>query len=156
MPESAQSARLTGHALWQVIGVGGGGSNAVNRMIQSDLRGVEFWITNTDSQAGTCSKQMPSCHLVGQANSCNDQSWTQDSQAFLSCCDLSITEESSIVTVLRLKAVNGSLALQAKSPIRRLGHHCSVVASYLEVRGAFELFPACHAQSRRARRGNRE
>ena len=36
----------------QVIGVGGGGSNAVNRMIQSDLRGVEFWITNTDSQAG--------------------------------------------------------------------------------------------------------
>ena len=35
----------------KVIGVGGGGSNAVNRMIQSDLQGVEFWIVNTDAQA---------------------------------------------------------------------------------------------------------
>lgn len=34
----------------QVIGVGGGGSNAVNRMLSSDLQGVEFWIVNTDSQ----------------------------------------------------------------------------------------------------------
>lgn len=33
-----------------MIGVGGGGSNAVNRMLQSDLQGVEFWILNTDSQ----------------------------------------------------------------------------------------------------------
>ncbi|KAE8664177.1 Cell division protein FtsZ [Hibiscus syriacus] len=35
----------------KVIGVGGGGSNAVNRMIESSLRGVEFWIVNTDVQA---------------------------------------------------------------------------------------------------------
>ena len=35
----------------QVIGVGGGGSNAVNRMLKSDLQGVEFWVINTDSQA---------------------------------------------------------------------------------------------------------
>jgi cell division protein FtsZ len=35
----------------KVIGVGGGGGNAVNRMIQSDLSGVEFWTTNTDAQA---------------------------------------------------------------------------------------------------------
>ena len=34
----------------QVIGVGGGGSNAVNRMLQSELTGVELWIINTDSQ----------------------------------------------------------------------------------------------------------
>lgn len=33
-----------------MIGVGGGGSNAVNRMLSSDLQGVEFWIANTDSQ----------------------------------------------------------------------------------------------------------
>eukprot|EP00976_Prorocentrum_cordatum_P024285 494587-Prorocentrum_minimum.AAC.3 len=33
-----------------VIGTGGGGSNAVNRMIESQIRGVEFWIVNTDSQ----------------------------------------------------------------------------------------------------------
>lgn len=35
----------------KVVGVGGGGSNAVNRMIQSDLRGVEYYVVNTDAQA---------------------------------------------------------------------------------------------------------
>ncbi len=35
----------------KVIGVGGGGGNAVNRMIASDLTGVEFWSFNTDAQA---------------------------------------------------------------------------------------------------------
>ncbi|HEX3015493.1 MAG TPA: cell division protein FtsZ [Desulfobacteria bacterium] len=35
----------------KVIGVGGGGSNAVNRMISAGLRGVEFITVNTDSQA---------------------------------------------------------------------------------------------------------
>jgi cell division protein FtsZ len=35
----------------KVIGVGGAGGNAVNRMIDSDIRGVEFITTNTDVQA---------------------------------------------------------------------------------------------------------
>src|SRR5580704_1310929 len=35
----------------KVIGVGGGGSNAVNRMVQTGLEGVEFIIANTDRQA---------------------------------------------------------------------------------------------------------
>ncbi|MEE9218091.1 MAG: cell division protein FtsZ [Acidobacteriota bacterium] len=35
----------------KVIGVGGGGGNAVNRMIAANLRGVEFLATNTDCQA---------------------------------------------------------------------------------------------------------
>ncbi|XP_078176311.1 homolog of bacterial cytokinesis Z-ring protein FTSZ 1-1 [Carex rostrata] len=35
----------------KVIGVGGGGNNAVNRMIGSGLQGVEFYAVNTDSQA---------------------------------------------------------------------------------------------------------
>lgn len=35
----------------KVIGVGGGGSNAVNRMIASEVAGVEFWSINTDAQA---------------------------------------------------------------------------------------------------------
>ena len=34
----------------KVGGVGGGGGNAVNRMIQSGLSGVEFWLMNTDLQ----------------------------------------------------------------------------------------------------------
>lgn len=35
----------------RVIGVGGGGGNAVNRMIEADLSGVEFFAINTDLQA---------------------------------------------------------------------------------------------------------
>src|SRR6476646_3414973 len=35
----------------KVIGVGGGGSNAVNRMVQVGLDGVEFIVANTDLQA---------------------------------------------------------------------------------------------------------
>src|SRR3954466_10053142 len=35
----------------KVIGVGGGGSNAVNRMVKSGLDGVEFMVANTDVQA---------------------------------------------------------------------------------------------------------
>lgn len=35
----------------KVIGVGGGGSNAVNRMIEHGVRGVEFIVVNTDAQA---------------------------------------------------------------------------------------------------------
>ena len=35
----------------KVIGVGGGGGNAVNRMIQEGIQGVEFIVVNTDAQA---------------------------------------------------------------------------------------------------------
>ena len=34
-----------------VIGVGGGGTNAINRMIDAGVRGVEFIAVNTDAQA---------------------------------------------------------------------------------------------------------
>ncbi len=40
----------------KVIGVGGGGSNAVNRMIESGVQGVEFIAVNTDAQALNRSK----------------------------------------------------------------------------------------------------
>ena len=38
-------------AVIKVIGIGGGGVNAVNRMIDAGLRGVEFVAINTDAQA---------------------------------------------------------------------------------------------------------
>ena len=40
----------------KVIGVGGGGSNAVNRMIEEGIKGVEFIAANTDAQSLTLSK----------------------------------------------------------------------------------------------------
>src|SRR5215210_8043741 len=47
---AAQTARM------KVVGVGGGGGNAVNRMIEDQLGGVEFISVNTDSQALAISK----------------------------------------------------------------------------------------------------
>ncbi|KAG6401595.1 hypothetical protein SASPL_138457 [Salvia splendens] len=47
----------------KVIGVGGGGSNAVNRMIESEMKGVEFWIVNTDIQAMRMSPIFPEHRL---------------------------------------------------------------------------------------------
>src|SRR5438046_6640361 len=38
-------------AVIKVVGVGGGGTNAVNRMVDAGLRGVEFIACNTDAQA---------------------------------------------------------------------------------------------------------
>ncbi|MFN8472021.1 MAG: cell division protein FtsZ [Anaerolineae bacterium] len=45
-----------GSAIIKVIGVGGGGSNAVNRMINEGVKGVEFITVNTDAQALELSK----------------------------------------------------------------------------------------------------
>ncbi len=47
---------LLNSAKIKVIGVGGGGGNAVNRMIESRLEGVEFVVANTDLQALKVSK----------------------------------------------------------------------------------------------------
>ena len=46
-----KSNKLDIKANIKVIGVGGAGSNAVNRMIAAGLNGVEFWSCNTDAQA---------------------------------------------------------------------------------------------------------
>ena len=35
----------------KVIGVGGGGNNAVKHMMNSDMKGIDFWVANTDSQS---------------------------------------------------------------------------------------------------------
>src|ERR1700683_5737477 len=43
--ETRRGARI------KVIGIGGGGSNAVGRMYEEGLDGVEFYIMNTDAQA---------------------------------------------------------------------------------------------------------
>ena len=42
---------LEAFAQIKVIGIGGGGSNAVDRMIETAIRGVDFITVNTDSQA---------------------------------------------------------------------------------------------------------
>ncbi|KAH7663438.1 Tubulin GTPase protein [Dioscorea alata] len=61
LPKNCNEAKI------KVIGVGGGGSNAVNRMIESSMEGVEFWIVNTDVQAMRMSPVHPKNRLqIGQ------------------------------------------------------------------------------------------
>ena len=50
------SDELRDGAKIKVIGVGGGGGNAVNRMIAADVKGVDFLVANTDAQALQTSK----------------------------------------------------------------------------------------------------
>ena len=52
MPENTDSQlNEFRNPVLKVLGLGGGGSNAVNRMIELDLKGVEFIVANTDQQA---------------------------------------------------------------------------------------------------------
>lgn len=60
-PEIENFARI------RVIGVGGGGSNAVNRMIESGVAGVDFVAINTDSQALLLSQAPTRVHIGEKA-----------------------------------------------------------------------------------------
>ncbi len=48
--QPSEYSRYSTNANIKVVGVGGGGGNAVNRMIAAGLSGVEFWAMNTDAQ----------------------------------------------------------------------------------------------------------
>ena len=54
--EENNNYMMDGTALIKVIGVGGAGNNAINRMIESGIKGVEFIAVNTDRQALQISK----------------------------------------------------------------------------------------------------
>ena len=47
----AKSSFIQSPAKIKVIGMGGGGSNAITRMVRDEIRGVEFIAMNTDAQA---------------------------------------------------------------------------------------------------------
>ena len=56
MMECEDVTMMDGTATIKVIGVGGAGNNAVNRMIEEGIKGVDFIAVNTDRQALTKSK----------------------------------------------------------------------------------------------------
>ncbi len=61
--EKSQTGNL---ACIKVIGVGGGGGNAVNRMIAANVEGIEFIVANTDAQALELSKAPTKIQLGGK------------------------------------------------------------------------------------------
>src|SRR5438309_11095757 len=54
----------------KVIGVGGGGGNAVNWMIQAGIKGVEFMVANTDVQAMRASLAATKLQIGGKLTKC--------------------------------------------------------------------------------------
>src|ERR671918_2039018 len=54
-------------AVIKVVGVGGGGTNAVNRMVDAGLTGVEFIGVNTDAQALQMTDADVKIHIGAQA-----------------------------------------------------------------------------------------
>ncbi len=60
MPNNLGSEHL---AVIKVVGVGGGGTNAVNRMVEAGVRGVEFIAVNTDRQALLMSDADKTIHI---------------------------------------------------------------------------------------------
>ena len=60
MPNNISSEHL---AVIKVVGVGGGGTNAVNRMVEAGVRGVEFVAVNTDRQALLMSDADKTIHI---------------------------------------------------------------------------------------------
>jgi len=60
--ESPRESPARGFTEVKIIGVGGGGSNAVNRMVETGVQGVEFIAVNTDAQAlqmSTAARKIP-------------------------------------------------------------------------------------------------
>ncbi|BDR56218.1 cell division protein FtsZ [Xylocopilactobacillus apis] len=54
--QQGESKEKTEGAIIKVIGVGGAGGNAVNRMVEEGVKGVEFFVANTDRQALSSSR----------------------------------------------------------------------------------------------------
>jgi cell division protein FtsZ len=50
-PSPAGAAAVTGQPVIRVVGVGGAGVNAVNRMVEAEVEGIEFVAVNTDVQS---------------------------------------------------------------------------------------------------------
>jgi cell division protein FtsZ len=65
--EVQRMPEVEGAALIRVVGVGGGGSNAVNRMIEAGIAGVDFVAVNTDNQALMASRARKRLHIGERA-----------------------------------------------------------------------------------------
>jgi cell division protein FtsZ len=65
--DAPQESPARGFTEVRIIGVGGGGSNAVNRMVEAGVQGVEFIAVNTDAQALQMSTAMRKIAIGGRS-----------------------------------------------------------------------------------------
>ncbi|MBV9543378.1 MAG: cell division protein FtsZ, partial [Chloroflexi bacterium] len=67
MVDAPQESQARGFTEVKIVGVGGGGSNAVNRMVESGVTGVGFVAVNTDAQALQTSIAMKKVAIGGRS-----------------------------------------------------------------------------------------
>jgi cell division protein FtsZ len=65
--EAPRESQARGFTEVKIVGVGGGGSNAVNRMVEAGVQGVEFIAVNTDAQALQMSTAMRKIPIGGRS-----------------------------------------------------------------------------------------
>ncbi len=65
--ESTRESQARGFTEVKIVGVGGGGTNAVNRMVETGVQGVEFIAVNTDAQALQMSSAMRKIPIGGRS-----------------------------------------------------------------------------------------
>ena len=65
-PAPSRTETLAGQPVIRVVGVGGGGVNAVNRMVEAEVEGVEFLAVNTDVQSLQQSTADLTLHIGGE------------------------------------------------------------------------------------------
>ncbi|HET6315255.1 MAG TPA: cell division protein FtsZ [Chloroflexota bacterium] len=65
--EPPRESQARGFTEVKIVGVGGGGSNAVNRMVETGVQGVEFIAVNTDAQALQMSSAMRKIPIGGRS-----------------------------------------------------------------------------------------
>jgi len=65
--DAPRESQARGFTEVKIVGVGGGGSNAVNRMVDAGVQGVEFIAVNTDNQALQMSAAMRKVPIGGRA-----------------------------------------------------------------------------------------
>src|SRR5204863_9247447 len=64
-PRPVSTPQNVAHPMLRVVGVGGAGVNAVNRMIEAGIEGVEFIALNTDMQSLQTSRASELVHIGG-------------------------------------------------------------------------------------------
>jgi cell division protein FtsZ len=65
--EAPRESEARGFTEVKIVGVGGGGTNAVNRMVEAGVQGVEFIAVNTDNQALQLSSAMRKIAIGGRS-----------------------------------------------------------------------------------------
>src|SRR4051812_3695055 len=65
-PRAISTPQSVAHPVLRVVGVGGAGVNAVNRMIEAGIEGVEFIALNTDMQSLQTSRASELVHIGGE------------------------------------------------------------------------------------------